>query len=190
MPSLAVGDVLAKHTLTSLETSTVEIPDGKHLVHLQFRRFAGCPFCNLHLHSVKQRYEEIIAAGVRVVAVFHSSAAALRKYQPEMPFAIIPDPSRNLYQEFGVETRILGVALPRMWVRALRAGLLRRRLTIPMEGETPFGLPAEFLIAPQGRVVAVKYGEHVYDQWTVDEVLQLATERSGEPHQALASAKP
>ena len=58
MPSLAVGDVLAKHTLTSLETSTVEIPDGKHLVHLQFRRFAGCPFCNLHLHSVKQRYEE------------------------------------------------------------------------------------------------------------------------------------
>ena len=35
----------------------------------------------------------------------------------------------------------------------------------------PFGLPADFLIAPDGRVAAVKYGEHAYDQWTVDELL-------------------
>jgi hypothetical protein len=34
-----------------------------------------------------------------------------------------------------------------------------------------FGLPADFLIAPDGRVAALKYGRHAYDQWTVDELL-------------------
>jgi len=37
-----------------------------------------------------------------------------------------------------------------------------------------FGLPGDFLIASDGRVIASKYGEHAYDQWTVDEVLELA----------------
>ncbi len=36
------------------------------------------------------------------------------------------------------------------------------------------GLPGDFLIASDGRVIASKYGEHAYDQWTVDEVLSLA----------------
>ena len=36
------------------------------------------------------------------------------------------------------------------------------------------GLPADFLIAPDGRITAVKYGRHAYDQWTVDELLDHA----------------
>ena len=43
---------------------------------------------------------------------------------------------------------------------------------MPAGGST--GLPGDFLIAPDGRVIASKYGEHAYDQWTVDEVLALA----------------
>jgi len=30
-------------------------------------------------------------------------------------------------------------------------------------------------IAADGSVAAVKYGVHAYDQWSVDELLQLAT---------------
>lgn len=36
------------------------------------------------------------------------------------------------------------------------------------------GLPADLLVAPDGRVVASKYGTHVDDQWSVDELLELA----------------
>ena len=36
------------------------------------------------------------------------------------------------------------------------------------------GLPADFLIAPSGRIKAVKYGTDAYDQWSVDELLTLA----------------
>ena len=38
----------------------------------------------------------------------------------------------------------------------------------------PFGLPGDFLIAPSGRIKAVKYGTHAYDQWSVDELIRLA----------------
>jgi hypothetical protein len=37
-----------------------------------------------------------------------------------------------------------------------------------------FGLPADFLIASDGRVIASHYGEYVDDQWSVDDVLELA----------------
>jgi hypothetical protein len=36
------------------------------------------------------------------------------------------------------------------------------------------GLPADFPIAPSGRINAVKYGTDAYDQSSVDELLILA----------------
>ena len=36
------------------------------------------------------------------------------------------------------------------------------------------GLPGDFLIGSDGRVIACKYGEHADDQWSVDELLALA----------------
>jgi hypothetical protein len=37
------------------------------------------------------------------------------------------------------------------------------------------GLPADLLITADGSVAAVKYGAHAYDQWSVDELLDLAS---------------
>jgi hypothetical protein len=36
------------------------------------------------------------------------------------------------------------------------------------------GRPADFLTAPDGRIAALKYGRHAYDQWTVDGLLDHA----------------
>jgi hypothetical protein len=36
------------------------------------------------------------------------------------------------------------------------------------------GLPADFLVGRDGRIVACKYGAHADDQWSVDEILALA----------------
>jgi hypothetical protein len=36
-------------------------------------------------------------------------------------------------------------------------------------------LPADFLIGSDGRVLAAKFGSHADDQWSVDELLDLAT---------------
>lgn len=180
------GDTVSARRLTAVSGAEVELPAPDRLVHLQFRRFAGCPVCNLHLRSVVRRHDEIEAAGIREVVVFHSPAEELRRHVEDLPFAVVADPAKRLYAQFGVESTPRALLSLRAWwpiVRALTSGLrhvLRGRERLP--SRTPnggrLGLPADFLIASDGRVLAAKYGEHVYDQWPVDELLRLAATAS------------
>ncbi|MFF8278140.1 peroxiredoxin-like family protein [Streptomyces lateritius] len=170
-------------------------PDPARLVHLQFRRFAGCPVCHLHLRSVVRRYEEIAAAGVREVVVFHSPPEELRPHLDGLPFPVVADPDKLLYTAFGVESTPRALLAPRAWGPMVRAvlvgtwGLLRGRekppVLRPRGGR--FGLPADFLIGSDGRIVAAKYGEHVDDQWSVDQLLALAAAASHTPAPAPAT---
>ncbi|WP_194815984.1 peroxiredoxin-like family protein [Nocardia sp. XZ_19_385] len=167
--------------LTAVTGARIPIPDPDCLVHLQFRRFAGCPVCNLHLRSIVNRHPEITAANIREVVVFHSSADELRKYTADFPLDFIADPGRALYREFGVESGRRALLDPRAWPTILRgvvhtviAVLRKRQIAPPGEPEGGrLGLPADFLIAPDGRVIASKHGVHADDQWSVDELLAL-----------------
>ncbi|MFF9122618.1 peroxiredoxin-like family protein [Streptomyces sp. NPDC014889] len=175
--------------LTAVSGERVAVPDPGRLIHLQFRRFAGCPVCNLHLRSVVRRHEEIEAAGVREVVVFHSPADELLPHTADLPFAVVADPDRRLYREFGVESSPRALLDPRAWwpiLRAVVSGLrevVRGREHLPATSPHGgrLGLPADFLVAPDGRVLAAKYGEHAYDQWSVDELRELAAAHTAEP---------
>jgi hypothetical protein len=61
--------------------------------------------------------------------VFHSTVEDMLPHQGELPFAVIADPGREIYTAFGVGS-------------ALRAG----RNPGPAKGESPLGLPADFLM--------------------------------------------
>ncbi|MER6087722.1 hypothetical protein [Streptomyces bluensis] len=95
---------------------------------------------------------------------------------------MIADPDRRLYAEFGVERSARALLDPRAWgpiVRAILSGVrevARGREHLPSISPHGgrLGLPADLLIGFDGRVLAAKYGEHVYDQWSVDELLELA----------------
>ena len=169
---------VAKRELLAVTGERVKVPDPDHLVHLQFRRFAGCPICNLHLQSIVRRHDEISAAGIREVVFFHSPAEELREYTADLPFATVADPDKRYYREFGVESSPRALLDPRAWgaiargvTATLRGGL--RRPAIHQDGGH-LGLPADFLIDSHGRVIAAKYGEHADDQWSVDELLSHA----------------
>ena len=179
---ILAGAVLEARQLVTIHSKATRIPDQQRLVHLQFRRFAGCPVCNLHLRSFVQRHEEIEASSVQEVVVFHSTAEVLLPHAAELPFAVIADPGKQLYREFGVESGLRALFDPRAWIPILRGVFRSLRAVLhkqePMPSIRPeggrFGLPADFLIARDGRVLASKYGAHAYDQWSVDEVLTLA----------------
>ncbi|MEU8125136.1 peroxiredoxin-like family protein [Spirillospora sp. NPDC049024] len=181
---LAPGSDVPARDLTPVDGPPIPVPDPGRLVHLQFRRFAGCPICNLHLRSIVRRHDEIEAAGIREVVVFHSSAKELREYVGGLPFPLVGDPAKRLYAEFGVESARRALLDPRVWWTIVRGSardtwnVLRRRSPAPklMPNGGRLGLPADFLIGTDGRIVAVKYGEHAYDQWTVDELLALAAQ--------------
>lgn len=169
--------------LRTLEGASIALPDARRVMHLQFRRFAGCPVCKLHLRAFAQRHAELAAAGILEIAVFHSSEETLRQHQPGLPFVLVADPGMALYRAFGVERALRSVLDPRAW-RAIARGLSAfgagRR-----PGENALGLPADFLIGRCGRVLACKYGEHADDHWAVDEVLAIAESFRG--HHAKAT---
>jgi hypothetical protein len=69
------------------------------------------------------------------------------------------------------------VDLTRAWSAATRGMTGKGRPSLRGAaglGEKHLGLPADFLISSGGRVLAAKYGSHADDQWSVDELLDLA----------------
>jgi hypothetical protein len=155
----------------------LHVPDPRRLVHLQFRRFAGCPVCVRHLDRMALRAADIAAAGIREIVFFYSTAEEVRRHTSGLPFGFVADPDRLVYREFGVHSSPRALLDPRAWgaiVLSVAYSLISGRPLPPLVPPDRFGLPAEALIAPDGRVVAAKYGVHVNDQWSVDELLALA----------------
>jgi hypothetical protein len=117
---IQAGTVVEPRELVTIHSERIRIPDRSQLVHLQFRRSAGCPVCNLHLYSIVRRYEDILAASIREVVVFHSTAAALLPHAGDLPFAVVADPDKRLFTEFGVESGPRALLDPRAWLPVLR----------------------------------------------------------------------
>ncbi|KYF52628.1 alkyl hydroperoxide reductase [Sorangium cellulosum] len=189
------GAVVTGRELVSVTGVPLRVPDPGLLTHLQFRRFAGCPVCHVHLRSFVHRHDEITAAGVREVVLFHSPADELREHVAGLPFAVVADPDKQLYSELGVESAPRALLDPRAWwpiVRAIALSLpavIARRQRLPSRDPRGgrLGLPADLLIASDGQVLAAKYGEHVDDQWSVDDLVTLARQASASPSRSASS---
>lgn len=166
------GQKFQPFSLVTINGESLTIPDpARKFTHLQFRRFAGCPICNFHLHTFSQSAEALKAAGIREVVLFHSSVVEMQKYQNDIPFAAVADPERKLYKRFGVERSWLASLHPKAMWAGIKGALLGKMGVTVENG--PFGLPADILLDQSGTVVAVKYGTHAYDQWEVPELLAI-----------------
>jgi len=173
---LKTGDLFPTKTFRAVSGKELDVPNSGLLTHLQFRRFVGCPICNTHIGQMIKRAEEIKSAGIHEVIIFHSREVEMQPLQQGVPFDLVADAEKVYYKEFGVESS-LAFFLNREAIAAAIRGILRGKLSLKMTGG-PLGLPADFLIEPNGLVRAAKYGRHAYDQWSVDELLELAKGRN------------
>ncbi len=179
--SLKVGDVIEPRDLETIHGDRLRIPDPEHLVHLEFLRFAGCAVCNLHLRSIARRHDEILAGGVKEVAVFYSTRERMLEFQGSLPFAAVADPERKLYAEFSANRKasLLVVLSLRSWITIFKTAARYRTLKGMgrKKDEDRMGLPSDFLVDRHGRILAVNYGKRVDDHWSADELLELARSR-------------
>jgi peroxiredoxin len=166
------GERLPPLQFNSIQGESVAMP-GADLVHLQFRRFAGCPVCNLHLQTFARAQQRLRESGVLTVAFFHSTVEQMRPYQGQLPFPCVDDAERRWYGFFGVERSLFAVAHPRVIAAALK-GLVAAPSNPFVGGAEQTGLPADFLVDRSNVIVAARYGAHANDQWCVDDVLALA----------------
>jgi peroxiredoxin len=193
---IQVGAVVPPRTLTAVDGTEVRLPAADGLTHLQLRRFAGCPVCNLHLQAIAGGHEEIENAGVTELVVFHSRDEDLEPHVLDLPFAVVGDPHKHLYVELGAESSVRAMADPRAWP-AIARGLVRSiGLILRGHGKAPalfpegrrWGLPVDLLLAPSGEVLAAKHGAHADDQWSVDDLLAHAS--STQPTTVLEETRP
>ena len=91
----------------------VRVTGAARPTHVQFRRFAGCPICHLHLREYQRRIHEI-RRHVQEVVFFHSGADELAGHSWDSGLAMVADPDKNHYRAFGVEEGARALADPRV----------------------------------------------------------------------------
>lgn len=137
---------------------------GKKVL-LSFFRYASCPFCNLRVHELIQRYPHFQSAGLSIITVFESPLSQIRRYvgRQKPPFPIIADPQRRLYQQYGVQSS--------WWAYLKSARRLNRLLDAifnkgyhlgRMDGDKAI-VPADFLLNPGMTLHTVFYGSDISD---------------------------
>lgn len=173
-----IGQTIETTLIKSIKGESIHLPHPTQLTHLQFRRFAGCPVCNLHLHSFAAGQQALASQGIQEVVVFHSSQQSLLSHQADFPFPLIADPDKTLYKAFGVEASFMSLLNPKAWP-AMMKGIFHH-VGLPAWGESMIGLPADFLIDKTGRILAFKYGKHANDHWSVADVIALNSSNPNE----------
>ena len=113
-----------------------------------------------------------------VVAVFHSPGRRLTKSLRELslPFPVIADPEKRVFEAFGVEASWLGMfslGVARDYTRAMLTGFFSG--PFGHEGGIK-GHPADFLIDGQGVIRLAHYGLDYADTLNVDRILELASQ--------------
>ena len=175
---LSPGDATRAFRLPGIDGGTFDLASltGRRYL-LSFFRFASCPFCNLRVHELVQRFGEL-GAGFTIVAVFDSPLDNLRRHAERhaAPFPILADETGEAYRAYAIE-RSLGGMLKGM---ALRAPTLLRAMSRGYVPTTLKGslttMPADFLIDEAGIIREAHYGRDEGDHLPFDAVAAFSAE--------------
>lgn len=137
---------------------------GKKVL-LAFFRDAACPFCNLRLYELTNRYDEFKQSGLEIVTVFSSQAHEVRDFvdRHPRPFTLVADPDLAIYQQYGVEHSAMAM-LKALFFRLPRIiGGLAKGAKPDSSNPHMKLVPADFLISETGEVVEAWYGRNTSD---------------------------
>ncbi len=141
---------------------------------LSFHRYAACPMCNLHIHELSKAYPELSSRGLKVIAIFRSSAQrTLEQYGArEIPFPIAVDIGLNAYRAYGIEYSTLGMLLSFIHPRGLIA-TLKGFFPGKIDGDVRT-LPADFLIDEDQRICEIYYSSNITQHLPLRKIRQFA----------------
>lgn len=128
---------------------------------LSFFRFASCPFCNLRVHELVTKFDQL-PRDFTIVAVFDSPLDNLQRHadRHHAPFPILADESNTYYKLYDIEHSISGVLkgmilrMPRMMYGMFGKGYVPLQIKGSMTT-----MPADFLVDRQGVIREAYYGK-------------------------------
>jgi thioredoxin-dependent peroxiredoxin len=176
---ISVGNPAPAIAERALDGTDIHVPEGGRWTLLSFLRYGSCPMCNLRMRELAARLPELETSGIEVVIVLHSPEARALRYAPQtLRSHVIADPTRHLYVRYGVTPSwaklLWSFVLPSFYLAFVKATVLRF-WGGPIDG-TYAMIPADFLIAPDGRVRLARYGKHIGDHASVPDVIDMTLE--------------
>jgi len=175
------GDRISALTLPNIDNSefNIDAVAGKRYL-LSFYRFASCPFCNLRIHSLVQKHDEL-PSNFKMIAIFDSPLENLQRYTAghHAPFPILADEENTYYRKFGVRRSLLGV---------LKGGILRMPTVLYAmfaKGYIPWTvkgsmttMPLDILVDERGIVQSAYYGKDEGDHMPFSQIREFAEAKS------------
>ena len=153
--------------------------EGKK-VFLGFFRHAGCPFCNLRVHTLTKAHEDLKAKGLEMIFFFESKASVLLRstfHQEVSPIPLISDPEKIWYDAYGLENSGLKSAIGHVTSFA-RTAIWAKLKGLPMhmmaDGESISTMPAEFLMDEQLVIRKLYYSQKLTDRFALEEIYAFA----------------
>lgn len=153
-------------------------------VFLGFFRHAGCPFCNLRVHSLQKHHLEFREKNLEMIFFFESKKRLLLNstfHKEVNPIPIISDPERFWYETYGVEqstAKSTASHLTTFIQTAIKAKWKGVPMHLMKDGESFSTMPAEFLIDEEGVIREVHYCKGLTDRMAMGHIMDFADQRT------------
>lgn len=171
-----IGDNVTTITLPAIDGSEFNLDSlkGKRYM-ISFLRFASCPFCNLRVNQLVNRFDEF-GNNFTIVAIFDSPLDNLQKHteKHKAPFPILADKENTYYKAYGIEHSFWGM-LKGMIGRfpTLMKGMFRGYLPLIFKGSL-ITMPADILVDENGIIQTAYYGTDEGDHLDFEKVKAFA----------------
>jgi peroxiredoxin len=152
---------------------------GKRVL-LGFFRHAGCPFCNLRVHTLTKVHEELKAKGLEMIFFFESKEQVILRssfHKGVSPIPIISDPEKLWYKNYGLEPSMLKTVVSHFssFVQTVvKAKIEGIPVHMMASGESFSTMPAEFLLDTDLSVKKLHYSERLNHRLDISDIRTFA----------------
>ncbi len=157
---------------------------GKRLF-IGFFRHAGCPFCNLRVHSLMNIRETLISKNMEMIFFFESKKELMISsifHKGISPVPLIPDPEKKWYSIYGIENSLLKSSFSHLttFIQTAIKAKTNKLPIYPMAGDESFStMPAEFLIDENSIIRKIHYAQTLNDRLSLDTIIDFADKGLG-----------
>lgn len=145
-------------------------------VFIGFFRHAGCPFCNLRVHTLSKRREEFKEKNLEMIFFFESKKNVMFQslfHQEISPIPIIADPEKTWYANYGIENSFIKSTVSHLTSfiqTSLKAKLNNLPLHLMAGNESYSTMPAEFLLDENLIIRKIHYANSLNDRMSFSEI--------------------
>jgi peroxiredoxin len=152
---------------------------GKRLF-VGFFRHAGCPFCNLRVHSLMNIRETLLSKNMEMIFFFESKKELMLSsifHKGISPVPLIADPEKKWYSIYGIENSLLKSSFSHL-TTFIQTAIKAKTNKLPiyaMAGDESFStMPAEFLIDENSIIRKIHYAQTLNDRLSLDTIVEFA----------------